>query len=112
KDPVSLQMLADLAFRAMQKETRGGDRETVLKELTVTPIRSPACAVVTIATPVAKLPKASRNCRESSTANSRAASSNRVAILGTLIRLPLGGAAGGIPDRQQGYRIYVRTVRI
>src|SRR5918912_1539015 len=41
----------------------GGDSETELNELTVRPSRTPSVMAVTIATPVAKRPSASRNCR-------------------------------------------------
>jgi hypothetical protein len=52
-------------LRDGQNEIRGGSSETEVSELTISPAGSPLGAAVMSATPVAKLPSASRNERAS-----------------------------------------------
>jgi hypothetical protein len=50
------------AVRAKLHSTKGGDRETELKEFAVKPTKVPSLArAVTMVTPVANMPKAPRN---------------------------------------------------
>ena len=54
----------DAAARARLHSTRGGCSDTELKELAVSPTSSPvAVRAVTMVTPVANMPSASRNSR-------------------------------------------------